>query len=108
MDVLQHEHERLKQKYFHERRKGQRQGQRQRANQETSGRRSNNSRRISKQDVPKSDDTTQPSVNSTLSEDEEDFRSGKHRAVTAVVVDLLGTYMTVFQFNSNRFSNFAR
>ena len=87
MDVLQHEHERLRQKYFHERRKG----QRQRANQEASGRRSNNSRRISKQDVPKSDDITQPSVNSTLSEDEEDFRSGKHHAVTAVVVDLLGT-----------------
>ena len=98
-DELQSEHEKLKHMYFHEQRKS----QRMKARLQALGRRSNHSRKSSK-DLTKSTDTTQPPVNSALrfnqphksstdltdsnniqpptlnnvfNEEEEEFRSGK-------------------------------
>ena len=92
--------------YFHEQRKS----QRMKARLQTLGRRSNHSRKPSK-DLTKSTDTTQPPVNSaprfnqphklstdftdnntqpppTFSEEEEDFRSGKMFCIYFIVRNL--------------------
>lgn len=70
MDVLNSEHEHLKQRYFHERRKNQRL-----KDQQASGRRFRRS--SSKQEIIKLPDDVQPVANSTFNEEENDFRSGQ-------------------------------